>query len=43
LSVSLIGMIAFEIVAKAYNGKFRQKILFSSIKVYICLTVKTIV
>jgi len=32
LVVSLIGMIAFKIVSKACIGKFKQNILFLSIK-----------
>jgi len=36
LLVSLVGTTAFEIVAKACIGKFKQNILFLSIKVNIC-------
>jgi len=33
LIVSLVGMTAFEIVAKVCIGKFKQNILFLSVKV----------
>jgi len=40
LIVSLVGMTAFEKVAKAYIGKFEQNILFLSVKVNYLLNCK---
>jgi len=40
LIVSLVGMTAFEKVAKAYIGKFKQNILFLSVKVFYLLNCK---